>query len=335
MRLVALATFGLVLLGSPFAARAACDPGLSTCIDADTFWPHAGPAYFTGVGSTAVTPRGSFGFGWVTTYLTRPVVLLVPSSQTSGTEVAGVNHLLDATFLFSYGLAERIDVNVAIPVALYQTGTGISAMTSQASRPIDRTALRDIRAGATFALLTPPANGGFSLASRLELSLPTGAEGSFNGDRTAVMIPGFAAEFRRAGLVMGSEVGARLRGTSDLAGTRVGSQLAFSLGIGGELLTENRLSVLLEAVILPTLVTQHELSPVANNGDRVVTGDRRPLMPTEWMASLRTASLMSGDMAVNLGVGGSLGLAGESGVTSPSFRATLSVRYTPREKTAK
>jgi hypothetical protein len=332
MRLVALAAFGMILLGSPFAARAACDPGLSTCIDADTFWPHAGPAYFTVAGGTAVTPRGSFGFGWVTTYLARPVVLLVPSSQPNGTEVAAVDRRLDTTFLFSYGLADRIEATVAIPVALYQTGTGISALTSQASRSIDRTALRDVRAGAAFSLMAPPPSGGFSLASRLELALPTGAESSFNGDRTAVMIPGFAAEFRRAGFALGSEIGARLRGTSDLAGTRVGSQLVFSLGMGGELLSENRLGVLLEAVALPTLVSQHELSPVDVNGGRAVTGDRRPLMPTEWMASLRTAALMSGEMTLNLGVGGSLGLTGESGITSPSFRATLGLRYTPRAK---
>jgi hypothetical protein len=332
MRLVALVAFGFVLWGSPSSARAACDPGLSTCIDADTFWPHAGPAYFSNVGGTALTPHGAFGFGWITTYLTRPIVLLLPSTQTGGTEVTAVNYRLDATFLFSYGLTDRIEATLAVPVALYQTGTGISALTSQSSRSIDRTAMRDVRAGAAFALLVPPPRGGFSLASRLELALPTGDESSFNGDRTTVMLPSFAAEYRRSGLVLGGEFGARLRGTSDLFGTRVGSQLAFSLGIGGEILSEDRLAVVLEAMILPTLVAQHELSPVVLNQDRAVSGDRNALMPTEWLASLRTAALMSGDMAVSFGAGGSLGLTGESGATSPSFRLVLGLRYAPRAK---
>jgi len=332
MRFVALVAFGMILWGSPSSARAACDPGLSTCIDADTFWPHAGPGYFSNVGGTAVTPRGAFGFGWITTYLARPIVLLVPSTQPSGTEVTAVTYRLDTTFLFSYGLTDRIEATLAVPVALYQTGTGISALTSQSSRAIDRTAMRDVRAGAAFALLVPPPRGGFGLASRLELALPTGDESSFNGDRTAVMLPSFAAEFRQAGLVVGGEIGARLRGTSDLFGTRVGSQLAFSLGMGGEILNENRLAVMLEAIILPTLVAQHELSPALQNQDRAVVGNRNALMPTEWLASLRTASLMSGDMAVSLGAGSSLGLTGESSVTSPSFRLTLGLRYAPRAK---
>jgi hypothetical protein len=135
--------------------------------------------------------------------------------------------------------------------------------------------------------------------------------------------------------VLGSELGARLRGTSDLFGTRVGSQLAFSLGMGGEILNENRLAVLIEAIVLPTLVTQHELSAAGQNQDHTVIGNRHALMPTEWLASLRTASLMSGDMAINLGAGGSLGLTGESGATSPSFRLTLGLRYAPRAKPTK
>jgi hypothetical protein len=56
------------------------------------------------------------------------------------------------------------------------------------------------------------------------------------------------------------------------------------------------------------------------------------LMPTEWLASVRTGELMEGDMSLSLGAGGSLGLTGESGVTSPAFRVTFAVRYAPRER---
>src|SRR6185503_20156213 len=104
---------------------------------------------------------------------------------------------------------------------LYRTGTGISALTQQSSQEIARSAMRDIRAGTAFTLLPPPppAARGFSLASRFELALPTGDESSFNGDRTVVALPSFAGEFRQAGIVLGGEIGARLRQTSDLAGT--------------------------------------------------------------------------------------------------------------------
>jgi len=333
MRLVVIAALGFALASRPRSAHAACDAGLSTCIEADTFWPHAGPAYFNVVGGTATTSPGAVGFGWVTTYAARPIVLLLPSSQTSGTEIAAVDHLSNATFLFSYGLTDRIEATLAIPTTLYRTGMGISPLTEQTAQEIARGALRDVRAGTAFALLPapPPGAGGFSLATRFEFALPTGDESSFSGDRTVVGLPSLAAEFQKAGLVLGGEVGARLRTTSDLMGARVGSQLAFSLAMGGELMSGNKLGVLLEGIVLPTLVAQHELAPVSPEG-RNVAGNRRPLIPTEWLASLRTGELLSGNMSVSLGAGGSLGLTGESGITSPSFRAVLAVRYAPRAR---
>jgi hypothetical protein len=56
-------------------------------------------------------------------------------------------------------------------------------------------------------------------------------------------------------------------------------------------------------------------------------------MPTEWLASVRTGELLSGDMSLSLGAGSSLGLTGESGITSPAFRVVLGLRYAPRERT--
>jgi hypothetical protein len=332
MRLAAAAAL-VCALSSSKSVRAACETGLSTCFDADTFWPHAGPAYFSVVGSTATTARGSVGFGWATTYLARPIVLLLPSSRPSGTEVAAVDHLWNATFLFSYGITDAIETTLALPTTLYRRGTGISALTQQSAEELTRATMRDLRAGAAFALLPPPPPGarGFSLASRLEFAFPTGDESSFSGDRTVVGLPSFAGEFRQSGLVLGGEIGARLRTTGDLAGTRVGSQLTIALGMGGELLEGHKLGVLLEAVALPTFAAQHELASAGANG-RPVAGNRRPLMPTEWLASVRTGELLSGDMSLSLGVGSSLGLTGESGITSPSFRVVLGLRYAPRER---
>jgi len=332
MRRVQIAALAWVLSSWSSAARAACDPGLSTCIEADTYWPHAGPAYFNLVGGTSTTALGRVGFGWATTYAARPIVLLLPSARPSGTEVVAVDHLWNATFLFSSGLTERIEATVALPTTLYRTGTGISALTQQTSTELARSALRDVRAGATFALLPASPSQSFSLASRLSFAFPTGDEKSFSGEGAVVALPSFASEYRQAGLVLGAELGARLRKTSDLAGTRVGSQLVFALGMGGEILQGNKLGVLLEAALLPTLVQQHELSPVSSTEGRAVTGDRRVLMPTEWLASVRTAELMSGDMSLSLGAGGSLGLTGESGITSPSFRVTFALRYAPRAR---
>src|SRR4051812_30654728 len=93
-------------------ARADCDPAthLSTCFDADAFWPHAGPATFNFVGGAATTPSGTVSFGIFSTYLTRPIVLLVPSVAPEGAEAVAIDHLWDTTFVFSLGLTDRLDV---------------------------------------------------------------------------------------------------------------------------------------------------------------------------------------------------------------------------------
>ncbi len=56
-----------------------CSGVLSPCIDDDVLWPHAGPALFTAVGSTETVGRGRLGFGLVSTYLSRPIVIHVAS----------------------------------------------------------------------------------------------------------------------------------------------------------------------------------------------------------------------------------------------------------------
>jgi OOP family OmpA-OmpF porin len=318
----------------PARADCASESHLSTCFDADNFWPHAGPAYFNFVGGTATTARGTVGFGLVTTYLTRPVVLSIPSSDPQGADVIAVRDLVDTTPLFSLGLTDRLDVDLAVPVALYRTGIGISPLTSQGSESIPRTAMRDLRAGATFRFMGASPrmtdDARFGLAGRFELSLPTGAQGSFAGDGSVVAIPSLAAEWRPGALVLGAEVGGRVRKTADLAGSRVGSQLVLALGAGVDVLDLSRLGVFAEVAALPTFAAQRDLVRDPITGDRSDAGGRAPLVPIEWQLGIRSADILAQGVSLSLGAGSALFIGGESAVTSPRFRATLSIRYAPR-----
>jgi len=330
----------LVFVGSTLAlerpALADCAPPthLSTCIEADTFWPRPGPASFAFVGATDTTARGRFGFGLVTTYLARPIVLLVPSAAPDGTEVTAVDHLWNTTFLFSYGLTERLEVGVALPLTLYRTGTGVSSIASQQTQPLSHTAMRDARVGASYRLLgrapaDPPEL--FALAARMELALPTGAASSFAGDSSVVVMPSFAGDVRFDRFIAAAELGARIRKTSDLLGSRVGPELVTALGLGAELLANGALSTSLEAIALPTLVAQYDLA-LAGTSERVAASSRPPLVPAEWQASVRTAALMNGDLSLSLGGGGPITFTGETGITTPKYRFVLSVRYAPLER---
>jgi hypothetical protein len=305
---------------------------LSTCIDADTLWPHPGPGYFGFIGSTDTTTAGHAGFGVVTTYAARPIVLMVPSAEPDGTEVAAVDNLWDATFLFSLGLTDRLEVGAALPMTLGRAGTGVSVLTSQMPSLLSRTTMRDIRLGAAFNLAPRlhdfPGND-FGAAARFELALPTGDETSFAGDRSLVGIPSFAADFRRSAFMAAGELGARLRQTSELAGSRVGSQIVIALGVGVQLRDADKLSLHLEAMALPTMIGQRELDLDVDTGKRLASGSRPPLLPAEWQASIRSAELMEGDLSASLGFGSSIAFTGDSAVTAPSWRFIFSIRYAP------
>ena len=320
-------------LGAPHAG-ADCTPAshLSTCIDADTFWPHAGPATFAFIGGTDTTAPGQIGLGLVTTYLGRPVVLQIPSSDLAGNEIDAVHHLVDATFLWSYGLTGRAELTVALSTTAYRTGSGVSSLASQSPEALARTALRDSRVGAAYALLgrlpdrrTDP----FGLKARLELSLPTGDESSFAGDRSVVEIPSFAFDFRRGLFVAAAELGARLRQTSDLLGASVGPQLFAGLGAGVYVIRPEVLSVLLEAFALPTLSDQRREAYDATGQRRVELSTGRALVPSEWAASIRSAPFESAELSISLAAGGRLGLAGEPALTAPTYRFALGLRYAP------
>ncbi|HKQ70633.1 MAG TPA: hypothetical protein VJT73_14905 [Polyangiaceae bacterium] len=337
-KLVPVAALTATLI-SARSGRANCDPPshLSTCIDVDTAWPHAGPRVFGTIGGTDTTRSGLIGFGLVTTYVVRPLVLSVPSPDPQGARVPAVDRLWDSTFLWSFGITDRFDASLALPVTVYRSGTGVSSLTQQATSGLSRTALRDARVGAAFALVprsrTYPGDA-FASVARFELAIPTGDETSYAGDRSFVVIPSVAADFREGIFFAAAELGARLRKTSDLLGTRVGSQLTFALGVGLNVLEKDELSFQLEAVTLPTLVTQDELAFVSSTGERVPRGTRPMLAPTEWQASVRSAPVFSGDAWVSFAGGGSLGLTGESSATAPSYRFTLSLAYAPLGRNA-
>src|SRR5580693_1120889 len=82
------ASFGLC---ASSASATDCSGVLSTCIDDDALWPHAGPARFVAVGSAQTTAGGQLGFGLVSTYLSRPVVIHVKAPGGSGSDQYAVN----------------------------------------------------------------------------------------------------------------------------------------------------------------------------------------------------------------------------------------------------
>jgi hypothetical protein len=328
----ALVLLAPVFLAPPASAAERCgNPLISTCINSDTVWPHAGPAQLLTIGGSETVAKGQVGFGLFTTYLSRPITLRVPSPSPGpgGTDQYAVNDQVNGSFLWAYGVTDRLELDFILPITFGQGGGGVQPITAGAG--LQDTAVRDLRFGAAYALVPrarvdPTAQGRWGMTARFETSAPTGDEDQFAGERSAVYMPSVAADARFDRFFAAAELGARLRPVAELAGARVGSQLFVGGGGGYDLLARRELlSIFAEVRALPTLSEQHDSVQTTAGLESRPNG--KIIVPAEWTIGGRSAPLAGGDLAIHLGGGGAL--LPDAPITTPRYRFMLSVRYAP------
>ncbi|HSQ67208.1 MAG TPA: hypothetical protein VLM85_28525 [Polyangiaceae bacterium] len=332
--LVACAALGAGVLGWAGAARADCTVTvLSPCVDSDTLWPHAGPSEFLTVGGTETVASNRIAFGLVSTYLSRPVVIHSASPGPNGSDRPAVDNQIDATFLFGYGLTDRLELDLALPVTVFQDGAGTSPISGGAALPT--TATRDLRFGVTYAILARPRKNperhdasGLGLAARFETSAPSGDDGAFAADRGAVFVPSVALDYRSHRFFVGGELGLRVRPTTDFLGARIGTQGVVAAGVGFDVLLHELLSVTAEARALPVFVEQASVQQTLSG--LVSSANGTYITPAEWMVTARSAPLPGGDVSLQLGVGGWLPTSGSAPITVPRVRVALGLTFAPR-----
>ncbi|MDP9035689.1 MAG: hypothetical protein M3O50_12865 [Myxococcota bacterium] len=320
------------------ARSADCSGIVSPCVNSDTLWVHAGPARFVAVGSSETLAPGQLGFGLVTTYLSRPIVLHVAAPGGAGTDENAINDQVNGTFLWSYGVTDRLALDLALPITFGQGGTGLSPVTGGPG--LRDTAVRDLRFG--FALVIAPhprvaagspadaqfgGSPSFGMVGRLEVSAPTGDADQLAGERSAVFAPSLAVDTRAGRWFAGAEAGVRLRPTTQLLSARVGTEIVMAAGAGFDILRHELLSAVLEAWALPNLAAQADVS--IGNSALASTSNGKHIVPAEWQLSARSAPLRGGDLSIQLGGGGSIPFGSEPAVTTPRFRFTLGVRWAP------
>lgn len=334
-----LALAGALLCAARVATASCTTPVVSPCVDSDNFWPHAGPSQFLTVGGTETVEQNRFAAGLVATYLSRPIVLTLPSAPSSPRPV--IDNQLDATFLFAYGVTRRLELDLALPVTIFQDGAGTSPLTGS-PEDIPATASRDLRFGATYTLLARPAKhpwrhdaSGFGLAARFEAVAPTGDDNAFSTERAAVFAPSIAMDFRSYRLSLGAELGARIRPVSDFVGARIGTQGVVAAGVGLDVLRQHDLLTLTgELRLLP--VFNEQASVTQTPSGLATSANGTYIVPMEWMLTARTAPFEGGDLSFQLGVGGSIPTSVDSTgavfapITSPRLRIALALAFTPR-----
>ena len=302
-----------------------CSGIVSPCINDDTLWPHAGAARFLAVGGVETVGSRQLGFALVSSYLSRPIVVHLPSPGGPGADAYTINDQVNGTFLWSYGVADRLELDIALPITFGQGGAGLAPISGGAG--LHDTAVRDMRFGFAYAFQPSEKDESQSplrFAARFEVSAPTGDRDQFAGERAGVFAPSLAGTIRMERFFLGVEAGLRLRPTAELLGARVGSQINAAAGVGVDLLRRGLLSATLEYWELLTLVGQDDVVRESSGAYRSVPG-KRGLAPAEWLLSARTEPLGRRDLSLQLGGGGGVG----SDVTTPRFRFTLALRWAP------
>jgi len=305
---------GVASAMAPRVADARCDSNaaLHACVNADSLWLPARRGSFLTLTNAETLAPGDVAFGSSASLSSKPIVLRVPSPG-SHLEVPAVDKALHVSLSASVGVATDWELAVIVPLTLYQSGAGVAPYLSSEADALPRTALRDPRLGATYALLArdlEDQGDGFALAAHLDLSLPLGNADAFASEPGPVLSPTVTADFRSGPLLVGAEAGARLRTPTRFANTRLGPQAVLALGAGVDVLRET-LSLAVEAFALPVLASQ------PSGGT---------LVPAEWMVTARTVPFADGAWAASLGGGTAIPLT-EGAITASAWRAVLSIQY--------
>jgi OOP family OmpA-OmpF porin len=323
------APFVLASLTATAAVRAEPDPcslraTVSPCFDADAAWLSAGPSAFVTLPSPRSVGSGALALLAGAGVAVRPVSLVVPSPHPDGRVVPVLGLTSTLTVAARYGLGRGIDVQAALPLVPYQSGTGAEGVTSQRGETVRPFTLRDPRVGVSTALLGRDVRSSFALATRLDVSLPFGEAGALAGAPGPTIAPAFAAAFDAGRLTLAADLGVRLRRAVSFGSVRQGSELVTSVGASLTLLDKPALAVALEAFLRPPLVSR----PVASGDDRS--------LPAEWLASSIFRVAPDARWSVQAGAGTGLPLSrarpdGEAratlGVTAPRLRALAIFRY--------
>jgi hypothetical protein len=312
-----------------FASDTLCgrDEPVSPCFDADALVLPLGAARFATVPSPRALGEGRFAAVLGAGLARDPVTLIAPSPHPDGREVPVVDWTSSATLGFSFGVLRRLDAGVALPLVVYQTGTGVEGVTSQSAPPIQANAVRDPRLTVAYQFLGSNAESGSAAGARLELALPLGDSAALAGAGSPTLAPGLTAEHQLGRFTFAGDLSLRLRRSVRFANVERGSEIA--LGVAASVVVLNR----------PLLATGAELSLRPNlvgaaSNDPHATVD----LPAEWLVGLRLKPCGRDDPWSLITAGGAAiplssarGADGQreyfAGVTAPSFRAIAALRY--------
>ncbi|MCP4919460.1 MAG: transporter, partial [Proteobacteria bacterium] len=214
-----------------------------------------------------------------------------------------VGHQFGADLMLSYGIAERLEVALAVPFGV-QLGDGIEAAGD------DGFAFGDIRLLPRYRFIGEPDDAMGVLLS-VPLSFPSGNEGAFYGSEGFVIHPKVVIEYRGGGVGIAANVGYRFRTAEDkTANIEVGDSMSYGAGLLVELGSPQ----------LAAVADIFGSSAVGEKTDDSVTS------PLEGLLGLR--AFMENGLVPSLG--GGVGINPDIG--TPEYRVVLGVAWVPPQE---
>ena len=206
----------------------------------------------------------------------------------------------------SLALASRLNLNVDLPIALYQSGD--SPNVGEAFRSPSQAQMGDIRLGLRLRIFGEYFDP-FQIAVGGYVWLPTGASDSFVGTGTVHGLPQLIVGGMVDRFIWSAAAGPDLQKSATFSGIQQGTMFKWGAGVG-VLLLDNR----------------HLQLGVEGNGAATLTDVQKHTTNAEVLGAVRYRIIDD----IEIGVGAGPGLT--SGIGTPDFRALAMLAYTPEQK---
>jgi len=303
------------------ASPAAHAIGQTAAIDVNKFHPAAGHQKLVTLDLAEVDPHLTFVPQLFVHYARRPLVF-----RLGGVPVADlVQNRLTADLAVSVSFLRRLQVSLALPVTLWQTGerpergfpdpqdpnSGKTLFTPYTRQGLAQAGQEDLRFSIKGVLVryrkqNDPNEVGFGLGLAGDLSLPTGNADSFMGSRLPTFAPRLFAHVEYRRLVVTAMVGSVLSSTERFYNAETQHSFLYGAGVQIALHRSQKTPVLLATEVW--------------GSTPYVVADRLRNSPAEL-----TVALKAGYQGLLFFVGGGPGLS--PGVGVPDGRAYVGVSY--------
>ena len=239
----------IALIAVPLAAHAQTAPPFDAAIDVQTFEYAVGPKTFVTVADGDVAARDQLTVDALVTFVAKPFQIYnVDDSQhkmVTGTRTTVVRSITSAQLTAAYGITDRLQLGLNLPIIFALQGDGLMPDTGTASAdPLSVTGLGDLVLEAKYRLLRSAALrvsaiGGLSLPSSI------GSGGAqFIGDDLPTVRGKLAAQLDRGRLSLGANAGVILRKPRTIYDSTIGQQLTW--GLAGAVRITDRFSLIAE-----------------------------------------------------------------------------------------